>query len=122
LALLNILDWGPDGLLVLEAFALSVLVAVLAWRRVDLVAGMSATALAAIVMVAFNARSVNSTPGLNYRIVTSMFVLVPSALLLGASRQRWLARHAWALVLLGPVLFVGCYVGICELCVKTGVI
>jgi hypothetical protein len=25
-------------------------------------------------------------------------------------------------VLLGPILFVGCYAGICELCVKTGVI
>ncbi|HXD73872.1 MAG TPA: hypothetical protein VN628_09055 [Vicinamibacterales bacterium] len=119
---MTLFNIGPDGFLVLEALLVSTLVAVMAWRRVDAIAGISATAVAAIAIVAFNYRSLNSTPGLNFRIVTALFVIVPSLLLLGLSRQRWLARHAWVLVLLGPVLFVGCYVGICELCVKTGVI
>ena len=118
----SFLNIGPDGLLLLEALLVSVLVAVVTWRRVDLAVGISATAAAAVGAVVLNAMSPNSTPGLNYRIVTALFILVPSALLLGASRQRWIARHAWVLVLLGPVLFAGCYVGICELCVKTGVI
>lgn len=119
---MTLFNIGPDGLLLLESLLVSALVAVLAWRRVDAIAGMSAIAVALIAIVAFNARSINSTPGLNYRIVTALFIIVPSLLLLGISRQRWLARHAWVLVLLGPVLFVGCYAGICELCIKAGVI
>ena len=115
-------DLGPDGFLLIEALLVSVFVAVLAWRRVDLVAGISATAILALAVVAFNYRSIHSTPGINYRIVTSLFVLVPTALLLGASRLRWIARHAWVLVLAGPIVFVGCYAGICGLCVKIGVI
>jgi acid phosphatase family membrane protein YuiD len=97
-------------------------VAVLAWRHAGLAAGIPATAVVAAALVLFNATSLNATPGLNYRIVTALFIVVPSALLLGASRLQWIARHAWVLVLAGPILFVGCYVGICELCVKTGLI
>jgi hypothetical protein len=55
-------------------------------------------------------------------LVEALIVSVLIALLLGASQLRWLARHAWLFLLIGPVVFVGCYVGICELCVKTGVI
>ena len=117
-----IFNIGPDGLLLIEASLVSVLLAVLSWRRVSLVAGISATAVAVAVFVAFNAMSPNATPGLNFRIVTALFIIVPSALLLGASRLQWIARHAWVLVLAGPILFVGCYVGICELCVKSGLI
>ena len=120
LGILNI--GGPDGRLLIEALAVSLLIAVLAWRRVGLAAGISATAVAAFAAWIVNAMSPDATPGLNYRIVTLSFMVVPAALLLGASRQRWMARHAWVLVLLGPIVFLGCYVGICELCVKTGVI
>src|SRR5215467_11236811 len=119
MAIFNI---GPDGFLVIEAMLVSVCVAVLAWRRAGLTAGISATAVVAVALILFNATSLNATPGLNYRIVTALFVVVPTALLLGASRLRWISKHAWVLVLLGPILFVGCYVGICELCVKTGLI
>ena len=35
-------------------------------------------------------------------------------LLFGASRLSWLARRAWVLLLLGPIVFVGCFVGICD--------
>jgi peptidoglycan/LPS O-acetylase OafA/YrhL len=117
-----IFNIGPDGLLLIEALLVSVLIAVLSWRRASMAAGISATAVAVLAFVLFNANSPNTTPGLNYRIVTSLFIIVPSGLLLGASRLQWIAKHAWVLVLLGPILFVGCYAGICELCVKSGLI
>ena len=119
---MSIFNIGPDGLIFIEALLVSVCVAVLAWRRAGLTAGISATAVIVAAFVLFNAKSPNATPGLNFRIVTSLFIIVPSALLLGASRLQWIAKHAWVLVLAGPILFVGCYVGICELCVKTGLI
>jgi len=119
---MSIFNIGPDGLLLIEALLVSVFVAVLAWRRAGVTAGISAMAVVAVALVLFNATSPHATPGLNYRIVTALFIVVPSALLLGASRLQWIARHAWVLVLAGPILFVGCYVGICELCVKTGLI
>jgi len=81
LALLRI---GPDGLILVEALIVSVLIALLAWRRVGLAAG------------------------------------IPAMLIV--SQLRWLARHAWVFVLAGPIVFVGCYVGICELCVKARLI
>ena len=111
-----------DGIFVIEAVLLSVLVAVLTWRRVGLAAGISATAIVALAMYAFNAMRPDASPGLNFRFVTLMFVFVPTGLLLAMSRQRWIARHAWVLVLVGPPLFLGCYIGICELCIKAGVI
>jgi len=119
---MSIFNIGPDGLLLIEALLVSVFVAVLAWRRAGLAAGIPATAVIAIALIVFNAMSPNATPGLIYRNVTALFIVVPSALLLGASRLQWISRHAWVLLLAGPILFVGCYVGICELCVKTGLI
>jgi peptidoglycan/LPS O-acetylase OafA/YrhL len=119
---MSILNIGPDGVFLIEASVLSVLIAVLAWRRVGTAAGIAATAVAVVAFVTFNATSLNTTPGLNYRIVTALFIIVPSALLLSASRVTWVSKHAWVVVLLGPLLFVGCYAGICELCLKTGVI
>ena len=119
---MSILNIGPDGFLLIEALLVSVLLAVMTWRRTGLAAGISATAVAVAAFVLFNATSLNATPGLNYRIVTALFIIVPSALMLGASRLQWISKHAWVLLLAGPILFVGCYVGICELCVKTGLI
>ena len=119
---MSIFNIGPDGFLLIEGLVVSVFVAVLAWRRAGLTAGISATAVVAVAVVLFNATSINATPGLNYRIVTALFIVVPSALLLGASRLQWIAKHAWVLLLAGPIVFVGCYVGICELCVKAGLI
>jgi hypothetical protein len=113
---------GPEGLLLVWALTISALVAVLAWRRVGLAAGFSATLALAIAFAIWQAMMPETNPAINVRIVATSFIIVPSLLLLGASRQRWIARHAWVLVLLGPIVFAGCYVGICELCVKTGVI
>jgi hypothetical protein len=106
---------GPEGLLLVWASILSVLVAVLAWRRASLrIAGISTLAVAlALVVWQFLAIERRSA---GIELMAASFIIVPAALLLGASRVNWLARHAWVLVLLGPIVFVGCYVGICELC------
>jgi len=109
---------GPDGLLLVQALIVSILVAALAWRRVALSAAAILTAAVAIACGIWLAR----LPDTNHPIVAGLFVIVPSALLLGASRVRWIAHHAWMLVLVGPIVFIGCYVGICEFCVKTRLI
>jgi hypothetical protein len=109
---------GPDGLLLVQALLVSIVVAVLAWRRVALSAATISTAVVAIAGGIWLAR----LPDTSHPVVASLFVIVPSALLLGASRVRWIARHAWMLVLVGPIVFVGCYAGICEFCVKTKLI
>lgn len=109
---------GPDGLLLVQAFMVSILVAALAWRGARLVAAGVATAAVAIAFAFWLAQ----LPDTNHPVIAGSFVLVPSALLLGVSRVRWIARHAWVLVLAGPVVFIGCYVGICEFCEKTRLI
>jgi len=119
---MSILNIGPDGLILVEALAVSVVIAVLAWRRVGLAAGTPAVVTLVIALAVWQARSPYASSDFTHRLVAASFVAVPSALLLGPSRVQWLARHAWVLVLAGPLLFVGCYVGICELCVKTGLI
>lgn len=113
---------GTDGFIIIEALVVSMLVAVLTARRTRLAVGIPATAALIVAWILFNGALPNASPGLNYWFVRSLFIIVPSALLLGSSRHRWIATHVWVLFLLGPVLFVGCYLGICELCVKTGVI
>ncbi len=49
-----------------------------------------------------------------HRLVATSFILVPSALLFGASRLTFMTRRPWVLMLLGPVVFVVCFVGICD--------
>jgi len=109
---------GPDGLLLVQALLMSMVVAALAWRRVALSAAVISTAAVAMVCGIWLA----SLPDSSHPVVAGLFVIVPSAVLLGASRVRWMAHHAWMLLLVGPFVFVGCYVGICEFCVKTKLI
>ena len=102
--------------------------ALLAWRRVGLkpaaaVAGV--VALAWVVLQAwYDARHPDQVASrtLTVHVIVAMFTIVPTALLLGASRLHWLARRSWVLLLVGPVLFVGCFVGICEVCAKAGLL
>ena len=49
----------------------------------------------------------------NHPMLRLLLVVVPSALLFWASRASWVTRHAWVLVLLGPIAFLAGYVGIC---------
>jgi hypothetical protein len=115
---MDIFRVGPDGLLLVQGLFVSVLIAVLAWRRVTFTATAIATAAAALVPALWMARAANTT----HPLMVVLFAVVPSALLLSASRTRWVSHHAWLLVLAGPFVFVGCFVGVCELCVKTGLI
>ena len=109
---------GPDGLLLVSALLVSILVAALAWRRVN----FSAAAISTAVVAAAGGIWLARLPDTSHPVLVGLFVIVPSALLLGASRVRWIAHHAWTLVLAGPIVFIGCYVGICEFCAKTKLI
>src|SRR5215475_8979943 len=98
---------GPEGLLLIWALILSVIVAVLAWGLATLVVALGLVLWQFLVI---------DRRGVGIELMAASFIIVPAALLLGASRINWLARRAWLFVLLGPIVFVGCYVGICELC------
>ena len=106
---------GPEGLLLVWALILSVLVAVLSWRRASLATAGFSTLIVALGLVLWQFLVIDRR-SVGIEVLAASFIVVPAALLLGASRVNWLARHAWVLVLLGPIVFVGCYVGICELC------
>ena len=106
---------GPEGLLLIWGLIVSVLVAVLAWRRVSLTTAGITTLVVAVALVVWQFVVIDRR-SVGIELMAASFILVPAALLLGDSRVNWLARHAWVLVLLGPIVFVGCYVGICELC------
>jgi hypothetical protein len=56
------------------------------------------------------------------QLVRASFIVVPSVVLLFASRVMWLAQRAWLLLVAGPVAFIGCYAGICEICYRVGLI
>jgi|ERR1700730_8710334 hypothetical protein len=111
---------GPDGLLVVEALIVSLLIAVLAWRRVGLKGAAILTAIAAGALLVWQQTISPSTPG--HQLIVASFTIVPSALLLGASRLRWFERHAWVMILAGPIMFIACFVGICELCARAGLL
>jgi len=123
-----IFDIGPDGLLLVEALVVSAIIALLAWRRVGLKSAIAVTGVVALAWVVLQAWYDASHPDqvasrtLTVHVIVAMFTIVPSALLLGASRLRWLSRRSWVLLLVGPVLFVGCFVGICEVCAKAGLL
>src|SRR5689334_14356429 len=106
---------GPEGLLLMWALILSVLIAVIAWRRATLATAGITTLVVALGLVVWQFLLIERR-SVGIELLAASFIIVPAALLLGASRVNWLARHAWVFVLLGPIVFVGCYVGICELC------
>jgi hypothetical protein len=103
-----------------EALMVSVLIAALAWRRVGLSGSAILTVFAAIALLVWQQTVSPSRPG--HQLIVASFTIVPSALLLGTSRLRWIARHAWVLILAGPIMFIACYVGICELCTRAGLL
>jgi hypothetical protein len=108
-------DIGPDGLILVWGVIVSVAVALLTWRRVGLKAAallMGGVTLGLVVWLLWLLR-LEST-NLIHRLVATSFILVPSALLFGASRLTFATRRPWVLILLGPVVFVVCFVGICD--------
>ena len=106
---------GPEGLLLIWALILSVLVAVLAWRRASLTTAGITTLVVAFALVLWQFLAIDRR-SVGIELMAASFILAPALVLLGMSRVNWVARHAWLLVLLGPIVFGGCYVGICELC------
>jgi len=114
---MDILRMGPDGQLLLLAVLLSALIAVLTWRRGSLTRLLLATIVGLLAVVAWQSFALeSSTPGRHFLV--TLFVLVPTGIMLGVSRAAWLARRAWLLLLLGPVAFAGCYVGLCYCAVE----
>ena len=110
-----ILRIGPDGMVIVYALIVSVIVALLSWRNVSLARAGTATMAAAVALAILQYVALDPAD-LFRQLVRASFIVVPSAMLLAASRVNWLAHRAWLIVLLGPVTFIGCYVGICEIC------
>jgi hypothetical protein len=104
---------GPDGLLFVWAVLVSLVVALLSWRHVDMTVSSVAVAIVALGLVSWEMFALDpASPG--HQLLRASFIVVPTALLFGASRLSWLARRSWVLLLVGPLVFVGCFVGICE--------
>lgn len=115
---MDFLRIGPDGLLLVHGVIMSALLAFLTWRRVSLApAALTATA-GALALVAWEVLALGND--VNHPILTLLFVLAPSALLFWVSRAGWMSRRAWVLVLLGPIVFVVGYVGICTCAFRLG--
>jgi hypothetical protein len=111
---MSLLKIGPEGLILVWALMVSLLVALLSWRRVGLTASGVATLAVAASLVGWEIVTLDSA-SFGHQLLRASFIVVPSAVLLGASRLGWLARRAWVLLLVGPVVFVGCFVGICDI-------
>jgi hypothetical protein len=112
-----ILKMGPDGMLIVFALVVSILLAVLNWRRIGFTGTGLAVMAAAVALATVQFFMLDPADPIR-QMVRASFIVVPSAMLLGASRVSWLARHAWLFVLLGPIVFGGCYVGICDVCIQ----
>jgi hypothetical protein len=113
----TILNVGPEGLLLVWGLVVSVVVAVLSWRRASLRTAGISTLVVVLALVLWQFLVIARRP-VGIEVMAASFIIVPAALLLGASRLKRLARHAWVLVLIGPIVFVGCYIGICVLCYR----
>src|SRR5215813_614793 len=100
---------GPEGLLLIWALILSVIVAGLAWRRATLATAGISTLVVALGLVLWQFLVIDRR-SVGIELLAASFIIVPAALLLGASRINWLARRAWILVLLGQTVLVRCYV------------
>jgi hypothetical protein len=113
MSLLRVLNIGPEGLLLVWAAIVSLVVALLSWRRVGLTASTVATMVVAAALVGWEIFALDSA-SFGHQLLRASFIVVPSAVILGVSRIGWLARRAWVLLLVGPIVFVGCFVGICD--------
>ena len=118
---MSILRIGPDGMVIVYALIMSVIVAVLSWRRVTLARAITVIMAAAIALTILQYFTLDPAD-LFRQLVRASFIVVPSSLLLAASRVNWLAQRAWLFILVGPIAFVGCYVGICEICYSANLV
>jgi hypothetical protein len=112
---------GPDGMLILYALAVSVIIAVLSWRRVRFTRAGAVIGAVAVALALVQSFTLDPADIVR-QLVRASFIVVPSVVLLAASRVMWLAQRAWLLLVAGPVAFIGCYAGICEICYRVGLI
>jgi hypothetical protein len=115
------MNLGPDGMFLVYALAISAVAAVLTWLRVTLRVATLAVIVVGVALAVVQYASVEQADTVRESVRAS-FILVPTVLLVVLSRLRWLVNRAWTYLVLGPILFVGCYVGICELCVRAKII
>jgi hypothetical protein len=101
-----------DAWFLAEAVLISGILAALTWRHLGFRAASLVILGLAVFFAAVNALTF-ATPTLPRQLLVASFVIVPSVLLLGASRLRWLSARPWALLVAGPLAFVGCYTGLC---------
>lgn len=110
---MSLLRIGPEGLLLVWAAIVSVVVALLSWRRVGMTASSMAILAVALALVMWEVVALDpATPG--HQLLRASFIVVPTTLTFGASRLHWLNRRSWMLLLVGPFVWVGCFIGICK--------
>ena len=114
-----ILRVGPDGMVMVYALIVSVIVALLSWRRVSLARAGTAILAAAVALAIVQYFALDPADVFR-QLVRASFIVVPSVVLLAASRVNWLAQREWLFVFLGPVAFGACYAGICKICYGVG--
>jgi hypothetical protein len=110
---MELLNMGPFGVLFYWGAAVSVVLAILTWRRASIRTAALTTLTVAAIMIAWQTVVLENGDHRRWLLHAS-FVAVPSALLFGGSRLRLFSRHSWMMLLVGPLVFAACYVGICE--------
>jgi uncharacterized membrane-anchored protein YitT (DUF2179 family) len=97
---------GPDGMLIVFALVVSIVLAVLSWRRIGLMGTGVAVMSVAVTLAIVQFFMLDPADPIR-QMVRASFIVVPSAVLLGASRVSWLAHHAWLFVVLGRLFSPG---------------
>ena len=101
-----------DAWFLAEAVLISGVLAALTWRHLGFRAAALVIMGLAVLFAAWNVMAF-STPTVPYRLLGASFVIVPTTVLLGASRLRWLGSRPWTLLVVGPLAFVGGYQALC---------
>ena len=108
---------GSDDPLLIWALVVSLAVALLSWRRVGVTVSGVVMLAVALALVAWQVLALDRV-SLGHQVLRASYVMVPTALLFGASRLNWLTRRPWVLLLLGPIAYVVGFAGTC-MCAST---
>src|SRR5262245_26559924 len=108
------LGLGPDSQLLLYALVVSTLVIALVKLRVKPSVSVVITMVVALLMVGVMLFQLERAAW-PHQLLRASFIIVPSLIVVTVSRIRWLSRHAWVLLAIGPVAFVTSYICICTI-------